>query len=299
MNQHDQNNQSTGQSYSNHSDSKLDSDQGTHKTIVYDVPTRAFHWIFAVLFVIAFIIGKTVDDESIVFTYHMLLGLTLGFTILMRLLWGVVGSKHAKWSSFSLNLKDLIDYLKGVIFSDAKSVKKYYGHNPASSWAAVIMIACGLGLTITGLLMISGQKEAFEDIHELFSTIFVLVAIAHVVGVIVHSVKHKEMIGLSMISGKKDGHSESEGITNSHAILGVVFVILVAAFGGNLVKNFDTSTGQLNFFGKILQLTENEEGDKADNNETTKNKEDTGDNKSDDNTNNKAIDRDHDKDDND
>ena len=278
-----------------------------NQTLVYDVPTRAFHWIFAALFVIAFIIGKTVDDESIVFTYHMLLGLTLGFTILMRLFWGVVGSKHAKWSSFSLNPKELIDYLKGVISSKANSVKKYYGHNPASSWAAVIMIVCGLGLTITGLLMVSGQKEAFEDIHELFSTIFVIVAIAHVAGVIVHTVKHKEMIGLSMISGKKDGHSESEGITNSHAVLGFVFVILVAAFGGNLVKNFNTSTGQLNLFGKILQLTENEEGDKADNNEVNdstenkipNNKENTTDNKSDDNVDNKATGRDHDKDDND
>jgi hypothetical protein len=97
------------------------------------------------------------------------------------------------------------------------------------------------------------------------------------------------------------------GITNSHAVLGFVFVILVAAFGGNLVKNFNTSTGQLNLFGKILQLTENEEGDKADNNEVNdstenkipNNKENTTDNKSDDNVDNKATGRDHDKDDND
>ena len=87
---------------------------------------------------------------------------------------------------------------------------------------------------------------------------------------------------------RKTAIAKAKGSQILMLFLGFVFVILVAAFGGNLVKNFNTSTGQLNLFGKILQLTENEEGDKADNNEVNdstenkipNNKENTTDNKS-------------------
>lgn len=47
------------------------------RELVYDLPTRIFHWMFAVLFLTAFVITKTVDDESAVFSYHMLAGLVL------------------------------------------------------------------------------------------------------------------------------------------------------------------------------------------------------------------------------
>ena len=62
---------------------------------VYDLPTRVFHWLFATLFVVAFTISNTVDDESLVFSYHMIAGLTLCFLVAWRLVWGVIGTTHA------------------------------------------------------------------------------------------------------------------------------------------------------------------------------------------------------------
>lgn len=76
--------------------------------LIYDLPMRIFHWLFAGLFIAAFLIAKNVDDESPVFSYHMLVGLLLGFTVLMRILWGFVGTKHSKFTSFALHPKDLV-----------------------------------------------------------------------------------------------------------------------------------------------------------------------------------------------
>jgi cytochrome b len=56
--------------------------------LVYDLPLRFFHWLFAGLFLIGFTIAKTVDDESVLFNYHSLAGLTLGFLVLLRVVWG-------------------------------------------------------------------------------------------------------------------------------------------------------------------------------------------------------------------
>ncbi|MCB0311578.1 MAG: cytochrome b/b6 domain-containing protein, partial [Bdellovibrionales bacterium] len=56
---------------------------------IYDFPTRVFHWLFALSFIIAFTIGNTVDDDAALFSYHMLSGLVLCFLLTFRIPWGL------------------------------------------------------------------------------------------------------------------------------------------------------------------------------------------------------------------
>ncbi len=230
------------------------------KQLVYDLPTRVFHWILAILFLGAFIIAKTIDEDSVVFTYHMMAGLTLSFMVILRVIWGLIGTKHARFFGFALNPKDLVEYFKGIL---AGSKKKWAGHNPASSWAALAMMGCIFGLGFTGFNMVYGpNKENFEDAHEVLSTLMILLVIAHVVGIIIHTVRHKEMIALSMVDGQKEGVDESEKIASSRPVAGVIFLAIVLAYGINLVKNYNTQTQTLNFFGTQIHLGEAEEKDK-------------------------------------
>ncbi|HJS35549.1 MAG TPA: cytochrome b/b6 domain-containing protein, partial [Pseudoxanthomonas sp.] len=57
---------------------------------IYDLPTRVFHWTFASLFVFAYAVGSTFDDDSPRFVLHMLAGGLLATAVLLRLLWGVM-----------------------------------------------------------------------------------------------------------------------------------------------------------------------------------------------------------------
>ena len=82
---------------------------------VYDLPTRVFHWSFAGLFATAYAIANLVDDESARFAWHMLAGLLMGVAVLLRVAWGVVGTRHARWSDLSLDPRQLAAYLKGVV----------------------------------------------------------------------------------------------------------------------------------------------------------------------------------------
>ncbi len=102
--------------------------------------------------------------------------------------------------------------------------------------------------------MIHADKENFEEIHELFANLFLVSAIAHVAGVVYHTIRHKDPIGLSMIHGKKNTEQSVEGIKNNFLIIGLVFVILSGGFGLHLFKNFDTTTQTLNVFGSSHQL---------------------------------------------
>lgn len=231
------------------------------KTKVYDLPTRLFHWTFAGLFLAAFAIAKTVDDESTVFSYHMLLGIMLSAVVLWRVVWGFVGSRYARFSSFKLNPKDLFVYFRDFFSSHTK---RDVGHNPASSWAAITMFVLALGLGLTGYLMAQGtNKEFFEDLHELLANGFIIVVISHIAGILLHTVRHRDAIGLSMVHGKKSFES-SLGIAKSHNFAALVFVVFVGAFAFQLVKNYDSGSQSLNMFGQTLQLGEAEDGDHGD-----------------------------------
>ena len=224
--------------------------------LIYDLPTRLFHWIFAGLFIGAFVIAKTIDDESVVFSYHMLAGLLLFFTVALRLLWGLVGSRYSRFDSFALHPKDLISYFMGIFAGDKR---KWAGHNPASSWASLVMFALALGLGITGYLMASGQKEELEDIHELLANGFLVVVLMHVAGVVLHAFRHRDGIAMSMIDGAKVETPQVEGIVKPRIVVAFVFVCLVAGFAFYLIKNFDGQTQSLKIFGSSLQLGEGEQ----------------------------------------
>jgi cytochrome b len=241
------------------------------RKLVYDLPTRLFHWLFAGLFLTGFIIAKTVDDESLWFSFHSLAGLTLGFVVVLRIVWGIFGTHHARFTNFALNPIDLVSYFKGI-FSGKK--KRWAGHNPASSWAAIIMMLLALGLAITGYLMSAGpNKEDFEDFHELFANGFIVVVILHVAGIILHTIRYQEMIGLSMVDGQKVNVSNNETIASSKSAFGILLIGLVVVFGLNLFKNFDRQKGSLQFFGTQLQIGEGQENE----NGSEKTKEELGD----------------------
>jgi len=224
--------------------------------LVYDLPTRFFHWLFAGLFITAFLIANLVDGDSPRFAFHMLAGLMVGCVVLLRLIWGVIGSMHARFSDFALRPSNLLAYFKGILSGD---LTRWAGHNPASSWAAIIMMTCALGMVTTGTMMTNGVDLDFlGEAHEVIAYTFLTAAILHVLGIAVHTIRHKEWIGLSMLTGKKDNISDSDSIPSARAGVAVVFLILVAGFAAHLYRSFDSAQGTLELFGKTLKLSEGE-----------------------------------------
>lgn len=227
------------------------------KTLIYDWPTRIFHWLFAGMFIAAFFIAKTFDDESAIYPYHMLLGLSMALIVLLRIVWGIVGSRNAKFTSFSLGPKELVNYLKAVIGSKNQHNA---AHNPASSWIAIIMMFLALGLAVTGYLMtVKVYKEVFEEIHEVFANAFVVAAILHVSGIVLHTLRYKDGIGLSMLHGlKKIENVNESGIAHPYRLVGVLFSIMILLFLIYLNNNYDRQKQNLVIFNKSIQLGEGE-----------------------------------------
>ncbi len=226
------------------------------KISVYDLPMRFFHWLFASLFIAAFAIAKTVDDESPLFSYHMLAGLTIAFLLVLRFIWGFAGTAYARFSSFKLNPIELIRYFKDAVVMKTKS---YPGHNPASSYAAVVMFACAIGLAVTGILMSSGgENDGLEEIHELLAYIFLISVIIHVAGIVFHHFRHRDSLWSSMLDGKKKTSSDAPGIASTRPAALLLFAILFASWLGYMINNYDSGTQTLNLLGTKLSLGESE-----------------------------------------
>ncbi len=227
-----------------------------NKTTVYDWPTRIFHWLLAFLFLGAYLIVEIVDDENPLFTLHMMAGLTIGFMLVLRVIWGLVGTTYARFTSFKMNPAELIRYLKDAVVA---KTKRYLGHNPASSYAAVIMFICAAGLAITGVMMTGGgESDFYEETHELLANIFLITVIAHVGGIIFHHVKHRDSLWSSMFNGKKKALPEKTGITNSKRFAGMLFLILTLTWTGYLYSQYNGTNQTLDFFGQELVLGEEE-----------------------------------------
>lgn len=124
------------------------------------------------------------------------------------------------------------------------------------------MMALTFGLAGTGYMMTQDiNSHFFKEIHELCANAFIVVVIAHIAGILFHTLRHKENIGLSMIDGKKAVSAEEKGIPNTHLLSGIVFVCLVGVFALHLYKNYDNSTQTLTMFGRDLHLGDTQQAD--------------------------------------
>lgn len=238
------------------------------KPLIFDVPTRLFHWSFAGFFVISYIIANIADDESPLFPYHALSGICLVFIVLLRIIWGCWGTQYARFSSYQLNPVSLITYLKAILTDQGK---RSLGRNPASSWAAITMMLMALGLGLTGYLMASGSgSRDIKEIHELLANGFFIVVLLHIAGVALHTLRHKDPIAVSMITGRKEAtETETQGIANPKEGVGVAFIFMLLMLMAFLGLTYNTQHHSLNLFGIQLQLGEidDEKGMEAKENE--------------------------------
>ncbi len=230
------------------------------RILVWDLPVRVFHWLLAASFLGAFAIANLVDDESTLFVVHMWLGGIVAFMVLLRLVWGLVGSRHARFGGFALSPKALVEYVKGTISGKGE---RHAGHNPASSFAAIAMFVLALGLALTGALMSSGG-EAFEEIHEVLAWTMMAIVALHVAGIVLHTMRHRENIALSMISGRKLGEPAA-AIESPRALVAVAFLGLTGLWAGALYDGYDAAGRQvtLPLVGQTLKLGEAEEHEGA------------------------------------
>lgn len=215
---------------------------------VWDLPLRVFHWSMAVAF-----FGAWFTSEDGPRLLHLLFGYSLGALVVFRLVWGLIGTRHARFTDFVAGPRKVLDYLRDL--TKGRSPHPV-GHNPLGAIAIVLMLSFGIGMAVTGWSMASVQgDESLKELHELIANLFMAMVVLHVLGVIVSSVLHRDNLIRAMVTGSKPVAATPVA---RRGLVALLLVAVLAAFWGVSLQR-----GELPF-GLSAGAELNEAGEAAD-----------------------------------
>ncbi|MEN8174416.1 MAG: cytochrome b/b6 domain-containing protein [Pseudomonadota bacterium] len=166
---------------------------GKHESIrVWDPFVRFFHWTLVLAFATAW---ATAEEEN---WLHEQAGYYILVLVGLRTLWGLIGSRHARFGDFLSGPAYTRAYLQGL---RSGRPEHFVGHNPAGGWMVIALLGA---LTVTGLtgIMLDG-REVWEELHELAANATLFLVGLHLAGVLFATVLHRENLIKAMWTGRK------------------------------------------------------------------------------------------------
>lgn len=195
---------------------------GAHGVLVWDAPVRVFHWLAVLCFAGAWLTAESERWRLL----HVTLGYTMAGLVAFRLLWGFVGTRHARFASFVRGPAAVGHYLRSLW---DRRPEHHAGHNPAGGWAIVGLLGLTALATATGWGAFNEVGgDWLEHLHEGAANALLTLVVAHVAGVVLASQLHHENLIGAMITGRKP-LSPQDGV--KRAWRGVAALMLVAVIG--------------------------------------------------------------------
>jgi cytochrome b len=164
---------------------------------VWDPLVRIFHWSLVGLFAFSYFTG---DEWK---SAHIWSGYAIAGLIAFRIVWGLVGSRHARFADFVRSPGTIAAYIVDTVRFRAK---RYIGHNPAGGAMVVALLLMLSVIAASGYMMTTNAfwgVEWVSEVHE--TTVYLTIALIglHVLGVVLASLEHRENLVLSMMTGRK------------------------------------------------------------------------------------------------
>lgn len=197
------------------------------RILVWDLPVRVFHWLLAASFAGAFL---TAESER-VRDLHVALGYTFAGLIAFRVVWGVIGTRHARFASFVRAPHTVLRYLRSLATARPEH---HAGHNPAGGWAIVAMLVLGAAVAASGFANYAGWGgDALEELHEAAANAMLALVLVHVAAVLVSSLLHRENLVAAMFTGRRTGDA-ADGIRGVRWAPAAALIAAVAALWATL-----------------------------------------------------------------
>lgn len=173
---------------------------------VWDIATRLFHWSLAALFVANVFFTRAGKDA------HQWVGYAIGGLIAFRILWGLVGPRHARFADFLPSARAAMGQLAEMA-SGRRRV--HVGHSPLGALMVYNLILTMAGLVASGYAMTTVTffgVEWVEEVHEALVTWAKLSVLVHVAAVVLESRRLRVNLPKSMVTGYKDLPEESRPV---------------------------------------------------------------------------------------
>lgn len=190
--------------------------------LVWDLPVRVFHWLMALSFAGAYLTGDSERWRLV----HVTLGYTMAGLVVFRLMWGLAGTRHARFAAFVRGPGAALRYLGSL---RRGRPEHHVGHNPAGGWAIVALLLLAAALSASGWAVYTDTAGHWlEEAHELLAHLMLAVVAVHIAAVVLSSWLHREHLVAAMVHGRKNG-APQDGI--GQARRGVAALLVVAVLG--------------------------------------------------------------------
>lgn len=209
----------------------------SRRILVWDVPTRVFHWLFAISFAASWYISEA--DEWL--SFHAFFGYLMLGLIGFRLIWGIVGGHYARFAEFMRSPLAGWKYLRQALSGHGA---RYIGHNPAGGQAVLLLLVLGLAVCLTGMFTQGSEEQhgavagwfgvatgvMLREAHGYIAILMLVVVIGHLLGVALESRLHKENLARAMVTGIKEA-PQGSAVSKSYRGVGALLLMMAIAFG--------------------------------------------------------------------
>ena len=218
--------------------------------IVWDLPTRLFHWTLVLLILAQYLSG---EFGLIPMAWHYWLGYATLALVVFRVLWGFLGSATSRFASFVRGPGAVVRYVREIAAGRHVSI---VGHNPLGGWSVLLMLASVLVQSISGLFssdditetgpladrVSDAAVEWMTRVHHLNRWVLALLIALHVIAVLMHWVIRRDNLIAAMVHGRgRAAHDSASVVSVWRAVLllaiSAIAVALVVAFGGMRGEN--------------------------------------------------------------
>jgi len=210
------------------------------KRLVWDLPLRLFHWLFALSIAASWATGKAGFDWM---QYHFYLGYFMIGLLVFRFVWGFVGPRHARFSSFLERPGAVMKYARGLF--DPNSHPSV-GHNPLGGLMVIVMLLLlvtqvSTGLFATDAVIWTGPyypsvsahtSSLLSSIHSINFNFILAAAGLHILAIAYYRVHKKQNLVSAMFTGYKPAAlvPEHHAIPSSQLLKAIIVSALSSAF---------------------------------------------------------------------
>lgn len=193
------------------------------KILVWDAPVRVFHWLMVLCFAGAYITSEGERWRLV----HVTLGYTMAGLVGFRVLWGLMGTRYARFSNFVKGPARVLRYLRSLF---GGVPEHYTGHNPAGAVAIVLLLLCAVPISLTGWASYNDMGgEWLSELHEGAGNAMLALVAVHLAGVAFSTLLHRENLVRAMVTGNKVGDA-TDTVRSPHWLVAMGLVMAVVVF---------------------------------------------------------------------
>ncbi|MBU1236067.1 MAG: cytochrome b/b6 domain-containing protein [Gammaproteobacteria bacterium] len=201
---------------------------------VWDLPLRLFHWLLAAAVAVAFISAKVGGNAMV---WHGRAGLAVIGLIVFRIIWGFIGSTHARFANFVRGPSAIRAYLRGEWNG--------LGHNPLGALSVLVLITLFALEATTGLfanddisyqgylyaLVGADLSSRLTGIHKLFEPAMIGLVALHLAAIAYYLRVKKHNLAIPMVTGWKEVSDPTIATADSARGGGLVAFVVALLIG--------------------------------------------------------------------